>query len=323
MRLSCKGVMLYCLVAIVAAPAAVAQKYPVRPIRLIAASSSGSGVDIVARVVAQRLSEVIGQQAIVDNRAGAGGNIGAEIAARSAPDGYTLFVATPTQVINRALNPKVNYNLERDFSPISQLTTGSFVLVVHPSVAAKNVSELVALARSQPGRLNYASAGSGNVTHLAGAMFTAFTKVNIVHVPYKGSGPALVDLLGGQVQLMFSNLAPATTHIHSGRLRALAVTGEQRSSNVPTIPTMIEAGIAGYSVTSWYGLFAPVGTARVVVDKLHDHVIDVMQHPEVRAQLATMGADAKTGTPRDLAAFVSAEVSRWTRVLSESKIVVD
>lgn len=321
MWLPCKVLIFTCLVLVL--PRADAQSYPARPVRLIAASSSGSGVDIVARILAQRLSGAIGQQAIVDNRAGAGGNIGAEIAAKSAPDGYTLFVGTPTQVINRALNPKVNYNLELDFSPVSQLTTGSFVLVIHPSVPAKTVSELVVLAKSQPRQLNYASAGNGNVTHLAGAMFASFTKIDIVHVPYKGSGPALVELLGGQVQLMFSNLAPATTHIQSGRLRALAVTGEQRSSNVPAVPTMIEAGVAGYSVTSWYALFAPVGVSLELINKLHGHVVGIMRHPEVGSQLATMGAEPRTGTPRELAAFVHLEVVRWTKVLRENTIAVD
>src|SRR5262249_53198781 len=209
--------------------------------RLIAPSSPGSGIDIVGRVVSQKLTEVTGQQFIVDNRAGAGGNLSAEIAAKATPDGYTLFLGTSTHVINPSLYRRVAYDIVKDFAPISRLVTSCYVIVVHPSVPAKNVEELIALARARPGQLNFASAGTGNATHLAGELFKSATQVNIVHVPYKGTGPALTDLLGGQVQLMFSNITAAMPHIKSGKLRALAVTSERRLHSAPDIPTAGES----------------------------------------------------------------------------------
>ena len=232
-----------------AAPVVMAQAYPAKPVRMIAASSPGSAVDIVARIVAQKLGEQLGQQVIVDNRAGAGGNLGAELAAKAAPDGYTLFMGTPAHAINTGLYRKLNYDLVRDFAPVSQVTSGQYVIVVHPSLPVKSVRELIALARAKPGQLNYASAGSGNATHLAGELFSSAARVKLVHVPYKGSGPALTDLVGGQVQLMFSNLTAALPQVKSGRIRALAVTGQTRAAAAPDLPTVIEAGVPGYVVT--------------------------------------------------------------------------
>ncbi|HSQ03827.1 MAG TPA: tripartite tricarboxylate transporter substrate binding protein, partial [Burkholderiales bacterium] len=283
---------------------ALAQAYPTKPIRLIAPSSPGSGVDIVARFVGQRLSETIGEQVVIDNRAGAGANLGAEIAARAAPDGYTLFMGTPAHTINPALYRSLTYDILRDFAPITLVTTGQYALVVHPSLAARTVKELIALARARPGQLNYASAGSGNATHLAGELFKSLAKVDIVHVPYKGSGPALIDLVGGQVSLMFSNLTAALPHMKSGKLRALAVTGTQRSATVPDLPTMMEAGVPGYTVTSWYGLLAPAGIRRDLVTRLNAEVRKVMQAPDMKERLAAEGAEPMPSTPEQFSALL-------------------
>jgi tripartite-type tricarboxylate transporter receptor subunit TctC len=299
---------------------ASAQSYPAKPVRLIAASSPGSAVDIVARIVAQKLTEQLGQQMIVDNRAGAGGNLGAEVAAKAAPDGYTLFMGTPAHAINTGLYRKLNYDLTRDFAPVSLVTTGQYVIVVHPSLPVKSVKELIALARTRPGQLNYASAGSGNATHLAGELFKSLARVNLVHVPYKGSGPALTDLIGGQVQLMFCNLTAALPQVKSGRLRALAVTGAKRTATVPELPTVSEAGLPGYVVTSWFGVLAPAGTPREVIVRLNGELAQAMRSPDMRERLAGEGAEPTAGTPEQFAAFIKTEIAQWTTVVRDARI---
>jgi tripartite-type tricarboxylate transporter receptor subunit TctC len=233
------------LMALGSVSLAAAQSYPARPVRLIAGSSAGSGLDIVARIVAQKLSEQMGQQVVVDNRAGAGGNMGAELAAKAVPDGYTLVIGTPSQAINGALYRLPGYDLARDFAPVSQVTTGQYVIVVYPALGMKTVSELVAAAKARPGRLYYASGGTGNVTHLAAELFKSLTHTDMTHVPYKGTGPALTDTIGGQVQLMFANLTSAVPAMKSGRLQGLAVTGEKRAPSLPQLPTVMEAGVPG------------------------------------------------------------------------------
>ena len=299
---------------------AAAQTYPAKPVRLIAASSPGSAVDIVARIVAPRLAEQLGQQFIVDNRAGAGGNLGAEIAAKAPPDGYTLFMGTPAHAINTALYRKLNYDLARDFAPVSQLTSGQYVIVVHPSLPVKSVKELIALARAKPGQLNFASAGSGNATHLAGELFKSLARVNIVHVPYKGSGPALTDLIGGQVQLMFSNLTSALPHVRTGRLRALAVTGEKRATVAPELPTVIEAGVPKYVVISWFGVLAPAGTSQGIIMRLNGEIERALRAPDVQERLAGEGAEPAPNSPERFAAFLRDEMMQWTKVVRSAGI---
>ena len=299
---------------------AAAQTYPAKPVRLIAASSPGSAVDIVARIVAPRLAEQLGQQFIVDNRAGAGGNLGAEIAAKAPPDGYTLFMGTPAHAINTALYRKLNYDLARDFAPVSQLTSGQYVIVVHPSLPVKSVKELIALARAKPGQLNFASAGSGNATHLAGELFKSLARVNIVHVAYKGSGPALTDLIGGQVQLMFSNLTSALPHVRSGRLRALAVTGEKRATVAPELPTVIEAGVPKYVVISWFGVLAPAGTSQGIIMRLNGEIERALRAPDVQERLAGEGAEPAPNSPERFAAFLRDEMMQWTKVVRSAGI---
>jgi tripartite-type tricarboxylate transporter receptor subunit TctC len=308
---------------VVAAAAAMAQAYPSKPVRMIAASSPGSAVDIVARIVAQKLGEQMGQQVIVDNRAGAGGNLGAELAAKAAPDGYTLFMGTPAHAINTGLYRKLNYDLVRDFAPVSQVTSGQYVVVVHPSLPVKSIRELIALARAKPGQLNYASAGTGNATHLAGELFSSAARVKLVHVPYKGSGPAVTDLVGGQVQLMFANLVAALPQVKTGRIRALAVTGQTRAAAAPDLPTVIEAGVPGYVVTSWFGVFVPAATPRELVVRLNVDLARTMGAPEVRERLAADGAEPTVGTPEQFAAFVKAEIARWTKVIKNAGIVAE
>ena len=245
------------------------QAYPAKPVRLIAPSSPGSGVDIVARFYAQKLSAQIKQQVVVENRAGAGANIGAEIAAKAPPDGYTLFMGTPAHTINPSLYRRLNYDILRDFAPISQVSSGQYVAVVHPALPVKTLQQLIALAKARPGQLNYGSAGNGNATHLAAELFRTLAGVDIVHVPYKGSGPALIDLVGGQMQIMFSNLTAALPHMKSAKLRALAVTGDKRTPIVPELPTVAESGLAGYAVVSWFGLLAPAGTPQEIITRLN------------------------------------------------------
>ena len=300
-----------------------AQSYPTKPVRLIAPSSPGSGVDIVARIVAQKLSESLGQQVVVDNRAGAGANLGAEIAAKAAPDGYTLFMGTPAHAINAGLYRRLNYDIVKDFAPISLVTTGQYVLVANPSLPAKNVKDLIALAKAKPGQLNYASAGSGNATHLAGELFKSLTKVNVVHVPYKGSGPALTDVIAGQVQFMFSNLTAALPHMKTGRLRALAVTGPQRTPAAPDIPTLIESGVPGYTVTSWFGVLAPTGTAKEIVNRLNAELAKVMRAPGMKERLAGEGADPTSSSPAEFTAFIKTEIEKWRKVVKDAGITAE
>ena len=318
LRLMLLGMFLSCPVL-----AAGAQSYPVRPIRLIAPSSPGSGVDIVARIVGQKLSENLKQQILIENRAGAGANLGAEIAAKAAPDGYTLFMGTPAHAINMSLYHRLNYDIVKDFIPISLVTTGQYVLVVHPSLPAKNVKGLIALAKARPGQLNYASAGNGNATHLAGELFKSLTKLNIVHVPYKGTGPALTDLIGGQVQFMFANLTAGLPHIKSGKLRALAVTGAARSSAAPDIPTVIESGVPGYTVTSWYGVLAPAATSQEIINRLNGGIARVMRSPDMKDRLAGEGAEPTSSTPAEFAAFIKTEIAKWGKVVREAGISAD
>lgn len=308
------------LAAVLAAPLAAADTYPTKPIRLIAPSSPGSGVDIVARFLGQKLSENLQQQIVVDNRAGAGANLGAEIAAHAARDGYTLFVGTPAHTINPALYSKLKYDILKDFAPVTLLTTGQYVLAVHPAVAAKSVKELTALARAKPGQLNFASAGNGNATHLAGELYKSLARVDIVHVPYKGTGPALTDLIGGQVQFMFPNLTAAMPQMKSGKLRVLAVTGAKRSQAVPDLPTMEEAGVPGYSVTSWYALLAPAGVSGEVLKRLHAETVKAMSAPDMKERLAGEGAEPATSTPAELTAFLKEEITKWGKVIKAAGI---
>jgi tripartite-type tricarboxylate transporter receptor subunit TctC len=299
------------LLALAAAVPAAAQQYPARAVRLIVASSPGSGVDIVSRIMAQKLAAGLGQQVIVDNRAGAGANLGAEIAAKSPPDGYSLFMGTPAHAINASMYSGLNYDIIRDFVPVSLVSTGQYVVIVHPSVPARSAKDLIALAKARPGALGFGSAGAGNSTHLAGELFNSMAGIKMLHVPYKGSGPALVDLMSGEIQVMFANITAGLPFIRTQRVRALAVTGPKRTPQAPDLPTVAEAAIPGYAVTSYFGVLAPAGTPAAVVAKLNAEIVKAVHSADVQASLAHEGAEAVGSTPEEFGAYIKAEIPRW------------
>ena len=305
------------------AAGAWAQGYPNKPVKMIVPYPPGGPTDIVARVVAQKLSEQTGQQFLVDNRGGAGGNIGAEAAAHSPADGYTLFVATTAHAINRSLFKDLNYNLMKDFVPVSQLTAGPLVIVANPALPAKNVKELIALAKAKPGDLAFASSGNGQSTHLAAELFNTMAGVKMTHVPYKGSAPALTDTMGGQVSLFFDTMLSAMPHVRSGKLKALAVTSAARSPAAPEIPTVAESGLPGYEAIAWNGLLAPAGTPKEVVAKLNAELKKTLELPEIKERFAAQGFAAAWSPPDKFASFLDREVEKWAKVVKVSGATID
>jgi len=304
--------------------ATAVETYPVKPVRVIAAFPPGGFVDFTARVLAGPLAAALGQQVIVDNRGGAGGVVGTELAARAAPDGYTLTVGSAgTHAVNQALYRKLPYNVLRDFQPIARLADAPSILAVHPSFPAKSVKELIAVARARPGQVMYASAGSGTSTHLAAALFEHLARIKLAHVPYKGGGPMIVDVVAGQVPVTFGTAASVSPHTKSGRLRGLAVTGGQRSAVLPGLPTIAEAGLPGYEMLNWLGLFAPSGTPRAVVDKLNAEAIRIMRLPEVRDRLNAQGAEPSPLPTEEFARFVRSEVEKWAKVVAATGMIAD
>jgi tripartite-type tricarboxylate transporter receptor subunit TctC len=302
---------------------ATAQGYPARPIRLIVPFPPGGGTDTMARVVAPKLSEFLGQQVVAENRGGAGANIGAELAAKSAPDGYTLMLATITNAIGATLYTKLNYDLVRDFATITQLATTPHILVVHPSVPVKSVKEFVALAKAKPGELAYSSSGSGSAAHLAGELFNSLTGVKTTHVPYKGGGPSMIALVGGEVSLAFATMPSAIGYVRSGRLRGIAVTTDRRSPSTPELPTIAETGVAGYEAGSWYGLSVPAGTSKEIIARLHAETIKVVGLPDVKERLFNAGFEIVTSTPEQFAAFTRNEIQKWGKIVKAAGLKVD
>ncbi len=319
MNLEFRIVMLFA-VFIAGTVTAAAQNYPVRPVRLVVPSSPGGGTDISARIIAPKLSEYLGQQVVVDNRPGAGTMIGGEVVARAAPDGYTLLMGISTLAINPAIYRKVPYDALRDFAPVSQAVALPNVLVAHPSLPVKTVKELIAFAKARPGQLNFASAGLGTSPHLSMELFLSMTKLKMVHVPYKGSGPGVVDLVAGHVPLMMPNMLSALPHIKTGRLRALGVTSARRAAGAPDIPTIAEAGVPGYEAVQWYGVLAPAGTPRAIVTRLHAQIVRVLQLPEIRQRFSTDGAEAVGSSPEEFTAFIRAETAKWAQVIKAAGI---
>lgn len=307
------------LLLFVSAFAAAEDNYPSHPVRLIAPLSAGGGVDIVARYLAQRLSEKWGQQVVVDNRTGATGIIGTDLAAHATPDGYTLLMGNAaTHAVNVSLFKKLPYDAVKDFAPVTLIARVPEMLVVHPALPAATVNELIALAKAKPGQLTFGSAGAGSPPHLAGELFQHLAGIRLVHVPYKGSAPALADLIGGQINLYFSNILSAVPHVKGGRLRALGVTGRKRSVVVPEVPSIAESGLPGYEDYNWYGIFAPKGTPRAVVNKLHSDIVQVVRGQDMEQRLTKDGAEVIANSPDEFARFVREEIQRYARIVKQS-----
>ena len=300
------------------------QAYPAKPIRLVVPFPAGGTTDILARAVGQKLTEAWGQPVVVDNRPGAGGNIGAELVAKAASDGYTLLMGTVgTHAINASLYAKMPYDHIKDFAPVILVAGVPNVLVVNPAVPVNSVQELIAYAKANPGRLNFASSGSGTSIHLSGELFKVMAGVQMTHIPYKGSAPALQDLIGGQVQLMFDNLPSALPQIKGGKLRALAVTSATRAAALPDVPTVAEAGLPGFEASSWFGVLAPAGTPVAIIARLNAEIANWLASPEAREKLASQGANAAGGSPEDFAKHIAAETAKWQKVVKESGAKVD
>ncbi|MBI4195470.1 MAG: tripartite tricarboxylate transporter substrate binding protein [Betaproteobacteria bacterium] len=319
-----KKMLVTLAVFVAVASSAAAQEFPAKAVRVIAPFSPGGATDALARLVSQKLSERWHHQVIVDNRPGAGGNIGAELAARAAPDGYTLVVAGAPHAINMTLYTRLSYDLQKDLVGVNRIASYPSAIVVHPSLPVKTVQELIALAKKRPGDLNFGSAGPGSPNRLAIELFMMMAEVKMVHVPYKGgSGQMVGELLAGQVQLASIGLPPSMGYINAGRLRAVAVTGMSRSPLLPNVPTVHEAGLPGFDVTSWYGMFAPAALPRNLVTKINGDIAAILDMSDMKQRLEKLGADPAPQSPEEFAKFVRAEVEKWSKVVKESGAKVD
>jgi tripartite-type tricarboxylate transporter receptor subunit TctC len=300
-----------------------AQTYPVRPIRVIVSVPAGGAPDVTARLISPALSAILGQQLVIDNRGGAGGLIGAELAANAAPDGYTLFVSSPGALTILPHMRKVPFDTVRDFAPISLISIGPFLMMSHPSVPVKTVQDVIALAKAHPGKLNYASAGNGTPNHLAMELFKSATGINITHVPYKGAPQAVTDLIAGQMNLMFNSIASTLGHIRAGRLRGIGLAGPKRSAQLPEIPTISESGVPGFEAANWFGMFAPVKTPKAIVTRLNAAVVKVVHSPEIRSQFEALGADPVGSSIEEFATYVRNESERYAKVVKASGAKLD
>jgi len=298
---------------------AMAQDYPTRPVRMIIPFPPGGSNDVVGRLIAIKLGDRLGKQVVVDNRSGAGGVIGTEVVAKSPPDGYTLLIISMAHAVNPWLY-KLNYDPIKDFAPVGLLAKGANVLVVHPSLPVRSIADLIALAKKQPGDLQYASAGIGSFQHLGGELFKLTAGVDILHVPFKGGGPALGDVVGGHTKVMFSSMVQTVPHIHSGKLRALGTGGPQRSPVLPDVPTIAEAGVSNYEAVNWWGLVAPVGTPQAIIDKLNTELLAVQNAPEVQKQFALEGGDPVPMKPAVFGAYMVSEMNKWEKVVKQGGI---
>ena len=312
------------LLALALPCASLAQSYPTKPLRLICPFPPGGAVDIASRAAGAELTKILGQAVAVENKPGAGGNLGGADAARSAPDGYTLFMTTSgIQAINPALYAKMPFDPNKDLAPVAPLVSLSNVLVVHPSVPAKSVKEVIDLAKKSPGKWTYASSGNGTTIHMSGAMFTQLTSTDILHIPYKGSAPAVTDLLAGQTHMMFDNIPSALPHIKSGKLRALATTGAKRDPALPDLPTVAEAGVKGYESGVWFGLSVPAGTPREIIQRLNAAALQAAKAPDFIKRMTDLGYNIIPGTPEQMESMLKAEIARWTPVVKASGAKVD
>lgn len=300
-----------------------ADTYPSKPIQLVVGYAAGGSTDVIARIVGQHLSEALGQPVVIENRSGAGGTIAATQVARSTPDGHTIFMSTIANTINTSLHSKLPFDFATDFAPISLVATVPNVLVLNPAVPATTLKDFIALAKSKPGEINFASSGAGSSIHLSGELFNTLAQVRLVHVPYKGSALAVTDLMSGQVQSMFDNLSSSLPHIKAGKLRPLAVTSARRSVAAPDIPTMAEAGLPEFEVTSWFALVAPAKTPKAIVARLNNEVRRILEQPGVKARLAELGADVAPSTPEALAELITSETAKWARVVNAIGAKID
>jgi tripartite-type tricarboxylate transporter receptor subunit TctC len=301
---------------------AQAQQYPTRPIRLIVPLAAGGAMDTIARGVGAKLTDRLGQSMVIDNRGGGGGTIGVELAASAPPDGYTLIMMSATSVI-RPLLYSARYEILRDLAPVSQVSAQPYLLVSHPSLPAKTVRELVAYAKANPGKLNYPSSGQGSIIQLATELLCVQTGTRMTHVPYKGMGAAYPDLIAGNIQIALASIVSGQPHVRAGRLRGIAVTSARRANSSPDIPTIAESGVKGYEVTNWYGVLAPAKTPRAIVERLHQQIVKVLDHPDIVKRFAADGADAVDSTPQEFAAHIKAETMKWARVIKEAGIKGD
>lgn len=301
-------------------PPLSAQNYPVKPVRLVAPFPAGGSSDLIARIVAQRLSEGFSNQVLVDNRPGAGSNLGMQIAARAAPDGYTLLITSVTAAINVTLFKNPGYDLVKDFAPIAKLAIGPTALVVHPSVPARSVPEFIKLAQTRPGQLNYGSGGVGTPSHICGEMLRVMANVKIAHVPYKGTGQSITDLMAGQIHFVFASMPVVFPHMKTGRLRTLAVTGAKRTPLAPNLPTVAESGIPGYAFDSWWGLVTNAGAPQPIINMLAGEVRRIQQLPDVKERFADLGIDVLQGSPAELAGFTRSEIDRFSKIIRDTGI---
>ena len=312
------------MVAALMSASVIAQPYPAKPVRMIVGFAPGGGTDLVARIIGQKLGESWGQTVLVENRAGATGTIGADLVAKAQPDGYTLLMGhVNSHGIAPHLFRKLPYDAERDFTMVAYVGYVPNVLVVHPSIPAKNVKELIAVAKAQPGALNYASSGIGSTQHLAGELFTLLSHVKMVHVPYKGSGPAVVDLLAGHVSMNFDTMPPVLPHIRSGRMRALALTTPKRSPQLADVPTMMEVGLTGFDMTNWYGVMAPAKAARDTVTKLNAEINRIVSLPDAKAKLEEAGTQLGPVSPEQFATFLRSEIAKYAKLVQAAKITLE
>jgi tripartite-type tricarboxylate transporter receptor subunit TctC len=302
--------------------AAAAQNYPAKTVRMVVGYPPGGPTDVLARIVSQKLTQTWGQQVIVDNRPGASGMIGAEFTARAAPDGYTLLMVPVTYAVTPSLFAKMTYDVEKDLSPVAQVAAAPFILVVHPTLPVKTVKDLIALDRRSPGQINFASASTGGMPHLAGELFNSMTGTKLVHIPYKGAAPATTDLLSGQVTLMFNNMLSAMPQVKAGRLRAVAVTSSKRSAAAPELPTIAET-VPGYEASGWYGAFAPAATSKELIGRLNAEINRIMKMPDVTQRLAGDGVEAVGTTPEQFGAYLKQEVAKWGNVVKASGAKAD
>ena len=301
----------------------LAQSYPNKPIKFVVGFAPGGATDVIGRLMAKKIGDALGQPIIIENRAGGSSNIGAEVVARAVPDGYTFYVCAITSAINVSLFPKLAFDFARDFEPVALFANVPNILVVHPSVPAKTVKELIDYARAQPGKLSYASSGAGTSIHLSGELFKMLAKVDMVHIPYKGSAPAITDMIGGQVQVMFDNMPSALPHVKAGKLRALAVTSAQRSPSAPEVPTMGEAGVAGFDVQSWFGLVAPKGTPKDIIARLNAESVKALATADIKERFMELGAVPGPMSPEAFGDYIRSEIIRWSEVVKVSGAKVE